>query len=116
MSKSTNHVLQPAIVLFGLTSIGNERQVPSKRRRLSAARKAASKLGLRVLEIADESGRTLAAKLPAGRIHGHGDAIVPFVPKALYASIEAWRDRMAVTAQLSLDKQSPSPPPAPQLE
>ena len=89
MSKSTNHVLQPAIVLFGLTSIGKPKAGAFQATEAPAARKAASKLGLRVLEIADESGRTLAAKLPAGRIHGHGEAIVPFIPKALYASLES---------------------------
>ena len=89
MSKSTNHVLQPAIILFGLSSIGKPKAGAFQATEAPAARKAASKLGLRVLEVADESGRALAAKLPAGRIHGHGEAIVPFIPKALYASIES---------------------------
>jgi hypothetical protein len=89
MSKSTNHVLQPAIVLFGLTSIGKPKAGAFQATEAPAARKAANKLGLRVLEIADENGRTLAAKLPAGKIHGHGETIVPFITKALYASLES---------------------------
>ena len=79
---------QCPIVLFGVTSIGKPKAGAFKGTEAPAARKAAAALGLRVLEIADEAARALADKVPAGRIHGHGQAIVPFVPKQLYASVE----------------------------
>ena len=79
---------QCPIVLFGVTSIGKPKAGAFKGTEAPAARKAAAALGLRVLEIADEAARALADKVPAGRIQGHGEAIVPFVPKQLYASIE----------------------------
>jgi hypothetical protein len=90
MSKSSNHTSHSSIILFGLTSIGKPKAGTFKATEIAAARKAASKLGLHVLELVDESACTLAAKVPAGRIHEHGEAIVPFVPKALYASIESF--------------------------
>jgi hypothetical protein len=88
MTKATNHVTQSSVILFGLTSIGKPKAGAFKPTEAEAARKAAAKLGLQTSEITDESTRAFAAKVPAGQIHGHGDAIVPFVPKALYASIE----------------------------
>jgi hypothetical protein len=112
MSKTTNHVAQPSVIVFGLTSIGKPKAGVFKPTEAEAARKAAAKLGLQVFEIADESTRAFAAKVPAGRIHGHGDAIVPFVPKALYASIESLARSNLTKAT---EPNSPSEPPRPAL-
>jgi len=117
MTKTTNHVPQPSLILFGLTSIGKPKAGAFKPTEVEAARKAAAKLGLQVFEIADENSRAFAAKVPAGRIHGHGDAIVPFVPKALYASIESLaRPKPATAAKLNSPIAPPSPVSARQLE
>ena len=67
MTKTTNHVPQPSVILFGLTSIGKPKAGAFKPTEAEAARKAAAKLGLQVFEIADESTRAFAAKVPAGR-------------------------------------------------
>ena len=78
MSKSTNHVPQPSIILFGLTSIGKPKAGAFKADRGPAARKAASKLGLQVLEIADESAphaRGESAGGPDSRARGRDRAI-----------------------------------------
>ena len=105
MSKSTNHVLQPAIVLFGLTSIGKPKAGAFQATEAPAARKAAASSAFGSSRSPTRAGRTLAAKLPAGQIHGHGEAIVPFVPKALYASLESLaRPKPHQRNQISLDK------------
>ena len=101
MSKTTNHPPQPSVIVFGLTSIGKPKAGAFKPTEAEAARNAAAKLGLQVFEITDESTRAFAAKVPAGRIHGHGDAIVPFVPKLCIRRSRAWLDPLLRT-QLNL--------------
>ena len=81
--------LQPAIIVFGLSAIGKPKAGTFKGTDVAAARKAASKLGLSVTEIGDPDGRALAAKIPAGRIGGAGDSIVPYISKDLYDQIKA---------------------------
>jgi hypothetical protein len=89
MTKATKAVAtQPTVVLFGLSSIGKPRAGVFKGTNVAAAQKAAGKLGLHIYEVSDQAGRALAAKVPAGRIQAHGKAVVPFVPKQLYASLE----------------------------
>jgi hypothetical protein len=112
MSKTTNHPPQPSVIVFGLTSIGKPKAGAFKPTEAEAARNSAAKLGLQVFEITDESTRAFAAKVPAGRIHGHGDAIVPFVPKALYTSIESLA---RPTPANPTKPNSPSQPPRPAL-
>lgn len=111
MTKTINHASQPAIILFGLTSIGKPKAGAFKITEAEAARKAASKLGLQVLAIEDDNARALATKVPAGRIEGHGEAIVPFVPKGLYAAIETFgRSSRTVATRPSLPISSPRLP------
>jgi hypothetical protein len=81
--------LQPAIILFGLSAIGKPRAGAFKGTDVPAARKAATKLGLSILDVTDQTGLALAAKVPAGRIAAHRDKVVPFVSKDLYGQIEA---------------------------
>jgi hypothetical protein len=89
MTKSTKAAPQPVVVLFGLSAIGKPKAGAFKGTEIGSARKAATKLGLQIFEASDPAARALAAKIPAGRLHGHGEAVVPFVPKELYARIEA---------------------------
>lgn len=89
MNAHAKPVTQPMVILFGLSSIGKPRAGKFKGTEVAAARKAAAKLGLSLLEVADEAARAVAANVPAGRIAAPGDKLVPFVPKDLYAQIEA---------------------------
>jgi hypothetical protein len=89
MTKTTSQVNQSAIILYGMTSIGKTKAGLFKGTEVPPALKAATTLDLRTLEISDPPGHSLAAKIPAGKIQGHGQAIVPFVPKHVYAAIES---------------------------
>jgi hypothetical protein len=77
------------IILFGLSPIGKPRAGTFKGTDVPAARKAAAKLGLSIIEVADQAGLSLAAKIPAGRIAAHDDKVVPVVSKDVYAVVEA---------------------------
>jgi hypothetical protein len=89
MSNSAKPGLQPAIIVFGVSAIGKPRAGIFKGTDIGAARKAATKLGLTVTEIADPASCALAAKLPTGRIGASADGLVPFVTKDIYEQIKA---------------------------
>ncbi len=74
----------------GLSAVGKPRAGTFKGTDVAAARKAAGRFGLTVSEITDPAGRTLAAKIPNGRISGSGESIVPFVSKDIYEQIKAF--------------------------
>ena len=59
---------QPAVIVFGVSAIGKPRAGTFKGSDVPAARKAAAKLGFKVIDLTDEAGLALAAKVPAGRI------------------------------------------------
>ena len=80
---------QPTIIVFGVSAIGKPRAGTFKGSDVSAARKAAAKLGLSVIDLTDEAGLALAAKVPAGRIGGAGDNIIPFINKDLHGQIKS---------------------------
>jgi hypothetical protein len=90
MTKPASPQTQPTVILFGESPIGKPRAGTFKGSDVGPARKAAAKLGLAIADVGDQQGRTLAAKLPAGRIHGHGDGVVPFVGKELFAQLQVW--------------------------
>jgi hypothetical protein len=89
MGNPTKPAPQPAVIVFGVSAIGKPRAGTFKATEVAAARKAATKLGLTITEIAEAAGRALAAKIPAGRIGGSADSLVPFVSKDLYEQIKA---------------------------
>ncbi len=89
MSNPTKLAGPSTVILFGLSPIGKPRAGRFKGTDVPAARKAAAKLGLSIIEVADQAGLALVAKVPAGSIAAHGDKVVPFVSKDLYAAIEA---------------------------
>jgi hypothetical protein len=85
---TTQSAVQPAaIVVFGLSAIGKPKAGLFKGTDITAATKAAAKLGLSVLDASSAAATALLAKVPMGRIQAHGDAIVPFVTRDLYAAI-----------------------------
>jgi Agenet domain len=81
---------QPTIIVFGVSAIGKPRAGTFKGSDIAAARKAAAKLGLAVIDVADQAGLALAAKVPAGRVGGSGDNIIPFINKDLHGQIKAF--------------------------
>ena len=93
MSNSAKPAAQPVIIVFGVSAIGKPRAGTFKDTDISAARKAATKLGLTVIEITDPIGRALAAKISMGRIGASADGIVPFVSKDIYEQIKALGSR-----------------------
>ena len=84
MTKTNKAVANSSVILFGLTSIGKPRAGVFRGTDVQPARKAAAKLGLKILNLSKETGSGLAAKVPPGRIQAHGEAVVPFVPKNVY--------------------------------
>ena len=99
MNNSAKPASQPVIVVFGVTAIGKPKAGKFKGTDVPAARKAATKLGLSVIDVADEAGLALAAKLPAGRIGGSGETIIPFVNKDLHTQIKALEGRSQKNGQ-----------------
>lgn len=92
MSSSTKPSAQPVTLVFGLSSIGKPRAGTFKASEVTAARKAADKLDFKIIDI-DQATASVAAKVPAGRIGGSADSIVPFISKELYAQIKALTDK-----------------------
>jgi hypothetical protein len=92
MSNSTKPSAQPITLVFGLSSIGKPRAGTFKASEVTAARKAADKLGFKIVDI-DQATAGVAAKVPAGRIGGSADSIVPFISKELYTQIKALADK-----------------------
>jgi agenet domain-containing protein len=105
MTKSTTVASQPTVILFSQTSIGKPKAGVFKGTEIEAARKAATKLGLKIFEVSDQRSQSIAAKIPPGRLQAHGEAIVPFVAKQLYAAIEA----LATPSQNALQPQKQTP-------
>lgn len=94
MSKAAKSVTTPTpiatIIVFGVSGIGKPRAGTFKGSDVAPARKAATKLGFAIIDVADQAGLALAAKVPAGRIGNHGDNIIPFIPKDLHGQIKAF--------------------------
>lgn len=81
-------VQSAAIVVFGLSAIGKPKAGLFKGPDIAAATKAATKLGLSIMEVTTPAAAAVSAKVPAGRIQAHGDAVIPFVTKDLYGAIK----------------------------
>jgi hypothetical protein len=89
MGNSAKPTSQPVIVVYGVSAIGKPRAGTFKGSDVPAAVRAAAKLGFSVIDLTDGTDLALAAKVPAGRIGGARDNIIPFVNKELYAQIKA---------------------------
>ena len=105
----TNH---PTIIVFGVSAIGKPRAGTFKGSDVSAARKAAAKLGLSVVDLTDEAGLALAAKVPAGRIGGAGDNIIPFINKDLHGQIKTFETKGQKNGRAQTDGGLPTSPEA----
>jgi hypothetical protein len=89
MSPSAKPASQPAIIVFGVSAIGKPRAGLFKGSDVAAARKAATKLGFAIIDVTDQAGLAVAAKVPAGRIGSSSDNIIPFIAKDLHGQIKA---------------------------
>ena len=65
MMKPTKPAVLPTVILFGLSPVGKPKAGSFKGTDVPAARKAAAKLGLSILDATDQAGLTLAARVPA---------------------------------------------------
>jgi hypothetical protein len=110
MSNPAKAPSQPTVILFGLSAIGKPRAGTFKGSDVAAARKAAAKLGLTVIEIADPAGVAVAARIPAGRIGGSAETIVPFINKELHAQIKAFAGQPPKNGETTLIAESPRLP------
>jgi hypothetical protein len=87
MTKTAKPAASPAVIVFGQSAIGKPKAGLFRGADCVAARRAAAKLNFQVVDTSAPAAAVLAAKVPAGRIQSHGDAIVTFVAKALYDAI-----------------------------
>jgi hypothetical protein len=92
----------PSVVVYGLSEAGKLRAGLFKGADVPAAKTAAGKVGLSVLDVTAETPKQLIPKLPAGRIGAKGQDIVPFVKKDLF-------EKIAAQAQLKDGKSDKAP-------
>lgn len=79
----------PALIVFGPDKDGKPHASWFAEQDAALATKAAGVMGMRILQLADEAGIALAAKLPQGRVFASGRAFVPFAAKGVYARLSA---------------------------
>ncbi|MGH7192272.1 MAG: hypothetical protein ACREJM_01920, partial [Candidatus Saccharimonadales bacterium] len=106
---------EPVAVLYGLSTIGKSKAGVFRGTDVGPARKAAAKLGLQILTGNGPDLLGLAAKLPAGRIHGHGETIVPFVPRDQYDALERLAGAAPGKNGVEPVSQGPASKPSPRL-
>ncbi|HEX4407385.1 MAG TPA: hypothetical protein VH206_01305 [Xanthobacteraceae bacterium] len=109
MSNPGKSTALPVIAVFGVSAIGKPKAGTFKGSDISAARKAATKLGFAVVDLAGDGGSALMSKLPAGRIGGAGHNIVPFVSKDLYTQINAFQTKHQTNGQAKVALQTAKP-------
>jgi hypothetical protein len=78
-----------AVVVFGRDEAGRPRASAFGQSEADLATKAAGLMGMQLLRIGSDEHRTLAAKLPRGRVFASGRAFVPFVKAGLYEALTA---------------------------
>lgn len=110
MNNSSKPASQPIVIVYGASAIGKPKAGKFKGNDVPAARKAAVKLGLTAIDVTDEAGLALAAKLPAGRIGGSGDTLIPFVNKDLHSQIKAFEGRSQKNGQPKLSGEPAASP------
>lgn len=77
------------LVVFGRDDKGKAHASRFEPADAELAEKAAGLMGMRVLRVASDEQKSLAAKLPAGRVFASGRGFVPFVKPELFARLEA---------------------------
>jgi len=79
----------PAIIVLGRDDAAKAHASYFTADQILSARAAAAAMGMMVLPITTDEQRTLASRLPAGKIFGSGKAFVPFVKAELYDQLIA---------------------------
>jgi hypothetical protein len=104
----------PAVVLFGLGEGDKPRAAYFPAAQAALAIKAADALNLSVLKVESPELKTLAGRLPAGRIHANGRGLVPFVRNELYAKLaglaEPKKDEAKPPSSAAANTSSEKPP------
>jgi hypothetical protein len=80
---------QAAVVVFGVDDTGKPHASAFAESDAVLATKAAALMGMKLLPVQTEAQRTLAAKLPRGRVFASGKGFVPFVKAAIFRDLEA---------------------------
>lgn len=78
---------KPSLIVFGVSDIGKPRAGTFLAKDQILAAKAAATMGLSVLAIKDDKCRTIAARLPRGRVSANARSFVPFVKEALFGDL-----------------------------
>jgi hypothetical protein len=91
-------------VLFGADEYAKPRAARFSAEERELLAKAAEAMHLRLVKVTEPDLAEIAAMLPAGRLHGNGRSLVPYVKGDLYTEL------VTVTA----GDQEPKPGPAPQ--
>jgi hypothetical protein len=79
----------PALVVFGRDATGKPHASAFTQSEAYLATKAAELMGLRLLPVRTDTERSLAAKVPRGRVFATGRAFVPFIKAALFTELQA---------------------------
>lgn len=102
----------PGLILFGR----DERHRPHASRFAAGdkaeAERAASLMGMHVLEISDDTHHSLAAGLPQGRLFGSGKAFVPFVKAEVFDRLVAAAGLPDVAVPVRASGKAAGAPPA----
>lgn len=78
-----------ALAVFGTDAAGKPHAARFGRADADLARRAAAKMGYRVLPVATDAHRALAARLPAGRVFGSGSILAPLIKPRTFAELSA---------------------------
>lgn len=110
VTANTNPTATPAVILFGADEGGKPHASTFTDAEVELAERAAGLMSLRVLQIATDEHRAIAAQLPAGRIFAQsGRGFVPFVKKALYERLMTLTGPLEAPPRPALATKSSSP-------
>ena len=76
-------------VIFGLDETGKPKAGRFPQSQAEAAKEAAASMKLQIEEIVAPHADDILKRLPAGRIHGQGKALIPYVKQELYDQLKA---------------------------
>jgi hypothetical protein len=76
--------IKSQFVIFGLDQSGKPQAGRFPQSQAEAAKEAAASTKMRIEEIVAPHAEEILTKLPAGRIHGKGKALIPYIKQQLY--------------------------------
>ncbi|WP_156417948.1 hypothetical protein [Aureimonas sp. AU4] len=99
----------PAVIVFGLDDTGKPHASAFDASEATLARKAAALMGMSTLSVTTDADRSLAARVPKGRLFASGKGFVPFVKAGLYAELLALKSAAGPSADASLNSPATAP-------